>query len=167
MADLENPFTRVKKTEEVKDAGKSLNFNEVQGPQTPEQESKNKISVVGSTLGTGLDYERTLDDKGRFSVGGGFRSGGAFDGPLAVVKTNYDVLQVGSSIKGNLGVGALAGAGPDTAVAAVMANAGLTYKNFNANLGIGPGVAASLDDRYGASQTIPTIIVEASVGYKF
>lgn len=130
-----------------------------------------KISIAGSTLGVGIDYDRTLDDQGRFSVGGGLRSGGAFDGPLAVVKTNYDILKgelvKGSSLEGNLGVGALAGIGPDTGVAAAMINSGLTYKNFNANLGIGPGVAASFDDRYRSANPIGTVIVEASVGYKW
>ncbi|MEK6747044.1 MAG: hypothetical protein AABY33_08445 [Pseudomonadota bacterium] len=167
MADIKNPFiTDEKKINEVKDAGKALNFNEVQGPRRP-----NEVSISGSTLGAGINYNRTLDEAERLRIGAGLHSGGAFNGPIATVETSYDVLKgkIGS-FESSLRVTALAGAGPDTGVGAVMLGGNVAI-NDRVTLGVEAGPAAFVpyggDDPYRSSQTFYGGMARALVGVRF
>jgi hypothetical protein len=141
------------------------------------QRNKNEVSVRGSTLGGGVEYQRELDTDGRLTAGAGLYSGGAFNGPILTGSANYDFLKgklaTGTAlgnIEGSLGIGPKVGIGPDTGIGAVMLNSGVTF-NDRVKLGIGVGPAVFVpfgdDNYYRSSQPFGGALAEASVGIKF
>ncbi len=162
MADTKNPFiTDEKKINEVKDAGKALNFSEVKDPQR-----KYEIGALGSTFGAGVYGGMKLGD--RSDVRAALTNGGIVDGPFVSLDGNYNLLQGNlGPVKPYLGVGAFGGAGPDAAAAGVKLNVGTEISDrVNVRLGVGPAVVVPYGDNL-SPDTIKGVVADFSVGVKF
>lgn len=170
--------------QEVKDAGAHLkNSSVAYGPQTFSEEwktRKNEVNLsTGSFGGLGLNYNRTLDGEGRFSVGGGVGTGGILgDAPSATVRADYRFARgdwdTGSSLgtlRGELGAAVLGAVNRDTAAGAGLVTSRVTHLNsgLNASLDLGVAAVSPFDQHYRPynSPAYPAGVAIFSVGKSF